>query len=97
MNRYKFNLKLGGERCVKTFFNLIEVKTLDFAHSLHVAPLRNLRNLKCSHNTKIWARSKVLLGLFDSSIGNILQFRDFRSTPSRTLCKCLVPQAPLPC
>ena len=46
MNRYKFTAKLGGERCVKMFFNSIEVKMLDFACRLCLARLRNLcRNL----------------------------------------------------
>ena len=33
MDRYEFNVKLCGDRCVKMFLNSIEMKTLDF-HSL---------------------------------------------------------------
>ena len=50
INKYKFKVKLGVERCVKMFLNSIEVKTLDFAHvdymyNVCVACLRNLWNL----------------------------------------------------
>ena len=74
VHKYEFKVKLGGERCVKIFFNSIEVKTIDFASLWQVDCVALLK--------KLWNSSKKVSVVAIQKFWSIPRFtrRTFQDT-----------------